>query len=710
MQTVSSAITSNSTHFILFGGTNDSWVAQSNITVVSKAALANLNHSDKPQNLFQIIGQLPYSAYDMGLIRDGSSVYLFGGIDQGNHISTILKVDISIYPFNITVVGNLPFGMENPRVLRINDLVYIFGGSNPDAGISQSHIFEFNLTDYSIQDSGFTIPNLSATIYYFNNLVYLIGGVNYNSNTYVRNILVFDPTTNSIHKISNLPSAVFIGSSIQVNNKIIFMSRRNSTYFSNQPMVLDLNSMTEKTYSIPLLSGDNFVSSYQLLFDGGVQLYLVGGMFPTNITLKHSIYRIDLNDVIGNEIVNSANSNTLYQVTNNQSTFLLSKKYTGFNFNDNHSQLVSSFKQIKLKSSDTLKIKMNYDSHSDPDTRQRILIGFTSDTPITKVDTFNTIPSSNFVGIRMQNTIVNNKTYVVFIARVVMNKVSILQKSFPYLANLTYSVEFSFTKLNSTNYYYSMSINGNTFSEIKNSSLNNLTLNSFAIWNENLYTDYPLEGYYKGNVQSFSLMETESVSNSMNLKEILIIALIANFFILVLLSYITFSPRYKYLATGTKPEGVPTALVSLGFYNLYLMLKKAFEKIDKFVAVGLEEDSGDFSGSFPANFDFLQDNDKLIIDYNSLEDMTGLAIKILINLLDYLDHGTYLTNVQLNLGISRSSFYYTINKLKERGFIEIHTTVQDDQRKKFVAISSKGYSLLKLVYNHLDTYFNGNNP
>ena len=90
--------------------------------------------------------------------------------------------------------------------------------------------------------------------------------------------------------------------------------------------------------------------------------------------------------------------------------------------------------------------------------------------------------------------------------------------------------------------------------------------------------------------------------------------------------------------------------------------------------------------------------------------MTGLAIKILINLLDYLDHGTYLTNVQLNLGISRSSFYYTINKLKERGFIEIHTTVQDDQRKKFVAISSKGYSLLKLVYNHLDTYFNGNNP
>ena len=91
-----------------------------------------------------------------------------------------------------------------------------------------------------------------------------------------------------------------------------------------------------------------------------------------------------------------------------------------------------------------------------------------------------------------------------------------------------------------------------------------------------------------------------------------------------------------------------------------------------------------------------------------MEEITGTGIIIIIALLDYLDHGTYLTNIQLNLGLSRSSFYYTINKLKEQGFIEIRGTIQDDQRKKFVVISSKGYALLKLVYKHLDSYFNGN--
>ena len=314
MQTVGSAITSNETHFFLFGGTNDSWVGQSNITVVSKAKLENLNHSDNPHDLFQIIGQLPYSVYGMGLIRDGPFVYLFGGVDQGSQISTILKIDISTYPLNITSVGKLPFGMESPRVLRIGDLVYIFGGNNFLLGKNQTKIFKFNLTDNSILDSGINIPYRSPAVFYFNNLVYLIGGTNDNSNTLVTDILTFNPNTNSIHKISNLPSAIDISSSVQVNNKIIVMSRRNSTYFSNQPLVLDLNSMSERTYSIPLLAGNNFVSSYQILFDGDVHLFLVGGMFPTNITLKNTIYRIDLSNLIGNEVINSENSGIHYQI------------------------------------------------------------------------------------------------------------------------------------------------------------------------------------------------------------------------------------------------------------------------------------------------------------------------------------------------------------------------------------------------------------
>jgi DNA-binding MarR family transcriptional regulator len=155
---------------------------------------------------------------------------------------------------------------------------------------------------------------------------------------------------------------------------------------------------------------------------------------------------------------------------------------------------------------------------------------------------------------------------------------------------------------------------------------------------------------------------------------------------------------------GTKPEGVPNAIINLGFYNLYLTLKKAFKKIDQISIVSIEEDNSDFNNSFPSSFEYLRDPNSVIHNLD-IEDMTGLAIKILVNLLDYLDHGTYLTNIQVNLGINRSSFYYSINKLKEKGYIEIQTLIKDDQRKKFVILAPKGFSLLKIIYNQLDTYF-----
>ena len=178
---------------------------------------------------------------------------------------------------------------------------------------------------------------------------------------------------------------------------------------------------------------------------------------------------------------------------------------------------------------------------------------------------------------------------------------------------------------------------------------------------------------------------------------------------ILLLAYVVRSPRYKYLSTGEKPNGLPGSLMNIGIYNLYLSLKKVFQKIGQFSIVALEEDTYNFNKTFNQDLDFLKDSESLIFDYNTLEDITGLVIKILINLLDYLDHGTYLINIQINLGLSRSSFYYTINKLKEQGFITINITVLDDQHEKFVIISQKGFSLLKLGYNHLDSYFNNNN-
>ena len=335
-----------------------------------------------------------------------------------------------------------------------------------------------------------------------------------------------------------------------------------------------------------------------------------------------------------------------------------------------------------LNNAGTISINLKYFSHQDVNTRQRILIGFTSSTPTAKVDTFNTVPSSNFIGIELRNDVANNNTnYIMISARIVKDKSNIIDMPFYYSTNQTHDISFLYTQLNSTSFYYSLTIDGNTYGQIGNSSLNNMVFNSFSIWNENASYG-SLQGYFKGQINSYSFFTNIPVQSNQYIKNILIIALLSNLVIILLLIYVIRSPRYKYLVTGKSPDVVPNALVDLGIYNLYIKLRKAFEKLEQFSKVSIEEDHKDFENSLLGDFDFLKNADSILFDQETLEEMTGTGIKILIALLDYLDHGTYLTNIQLNLGLSRSSFYYTINKLKEQGLIEIRGTILVVIRKK----------------------------
>ena len=88
--TTGSAIVSNSTNLIFFGGTNDNWDGINTIISVNKEQLLNFNNSVNSSSLFHIIGHLPYTVYDMGVVNVGSVVYLFGGFSSYNIISGIL--------------------------------------------------------------------------------------------------------------------------------------------------------------------------------------------------------------------------------------------------------------------------------------------------------------------------------------------------------------------------------------------------------------------------------------------------------------------------------------------------------------------------------------------------------------------------------------------------------------------------------------------
>jgi DNA-binding MarR family transcriptional regulator len=696
-----SAITSNDTHIFFLGGTNDSWVGNRNIFVVDKSDLENLNNFSDINSLYKVVGELPFPVYGMGIAKFGSIIYLIGGFSNGTRYSSILKINLTQEPFNISLIGNLPYGLENPRIQMLNDIIYIFGGANAILGDEERNIFIFNITDNSLTDTKVLTPFVLPEVCYFNNKIYLIGGYDVKLATYVKNIFLFDFITFTFDEVLQLPFSFSIRESIFINEKLIILNYSNSSSVSSEPLILDFAKGEFYNYQLEV-SNINDLVDYHTFFSENHSVWIFGGGFPYNLTKSHKIFQINFNSIFGVEYSNINKLSNL-EVENNNTNYILDKNNIKYNFDSYYSQLRVPFNSSKLHDSDTLGIKTKYSYHNDSNTRQRIQIGFTSDSPIEKLNTFNTLPSSNFIGIQLQNTVFNSQNMLSITGRIVKDKENILNKYVYIEKSSIHEIEFNVLIINETHFYFTFGVDGRYDSDIRAGSLNGLQLNSFSIWNQNS-SFLELEGIFIGEVDYFSYIQSPTNVNNNNLKDLLAISIFCNLFIILIMIYIIRAPRFKHLVMGTKPEGVPNAIINLGFYNLYLTLKKAFKKIDQISIVSIEEDNSDFNNSFPSSFEYLRDPNSVIHNLD-IEDMTGLAIKILVNLLDYLDHGTYLTNIQVNLGINRSSFYYSINKLKEKGYIEIQTLIKDDQRKKFVILAPKGFSLLKIIYNQLDTYF-----
>ena len=82
--------------------------------------------------------------------------------------------------------------------------------------------------------------------------------------------------------------------------------------------------------------------------------------------------------------------------------------------------------------------------------------------------------------------------------------------------------------------------------------------------------------------------------------------------------------------------------------------------------------------------------------------ITGLSMKILLTLLSVNDSkNLFLNSIQEKSGSSRSSFYYNIKKLNEKALIEVMIQITNDQRKKLIHLTPKGYNFLKSIYNDL---------
>lgn len=87
-----------------------------------------------------------------------------------------------------------------------------------------------------------------------------------------------------------------------------------------------------------------------------------------------------------------------------------------------------------------------------------------------------------------------------------------------------------------------------------------------------------------------------------------------------------------------------------------------------------------------------------------LENMNGMAIKLLFSLVNFSDQSVCLTTLQSKLDMNRSSFYYTVKKLTKLNLIEIKLPISEDQRKKTISLSPEGRKFLQSVYMKLKSH------
>lgn len=705
-----SAEVSNGTHLLLFGGTNDSWDGLNTVRAISLQQLYEINTTNNPSALYQTIGSLPYLAYNLGVVTYSNLIYLFGGFDNGTDITTILKVNTGVYPYNYSIVAHLPIGLEQPNVIRVNNIVYIFGGRSIQHESMEREIYSFNITDNTIQDLHLQTPTISPKLCYYNKLIYLIGGTDPNIPKYSSSEYSFNPVTNQIVLVSNSLKGLYYSNSMQFNNKIFLLTQREDSQIIKQPVLFDFTKISYEPVNsnFPFPTNNvTFENNFNLYTMNNNDLYLFGGIINSGISYSHSVYVLNFKSLFGVQAIKNQINNQHYVTTNNNSNYLVNNDSIKFNYDTTKSILSYFINPVKLQDSDTIQVDMNYIRHNDVDSRQLIENGFTNAVPSGPVNQMNSIPATNFIGLQLRNNQAGGVNYLYATALVVNAQNILLSKNFLLVPNIEHTINFELTVINDSYFYYCLHIDGNVLGEVIPGNLINMQLKEFASWNTNMFVGASLEGNYSGILTNFNIFHKPAIQNTKLVHDLLLVCLFLNFFVIVVLIYIVRSPRFKYLSTGSKPEGIPTSVIDLGFYNLYLQLKKLFTKIEMFSVVNLEDDSSRLD-DFQGKFNFIKEDDSYpnAFDPELLDDISGVAIKILINLLEYLDHGTYLTHIQINLGINRSKFYYTINKLNEKGFIILSSTITDDQRKKYVTISSKGYSLLKLIYQQLDDYFN----
>lgn len=287
---------------------------------------------------FTELSTMPYAAYGIAVVNNGTDIYLFGG-RASSGVNNAYKYNTLDDTY--TELTSLPTGTGQFTATLYNGEIYMFGGYT--TGVSAlAYKYNIESDSYTQLASLPSARNCVATALY-KNRIYIIGGYNGNAMTAT---LYYNIDTNEYTTLTPLPSARFASAMVIYNKELIIMGGQGSSR-SNVVFLYNVETDTMQTYEKTLSTAVVRASGVLV----GNKIYIIGGYAETTYS-----------SIIQTGLISSGADELVYD----KNTLIINTEQTGTDI-----KLITSGMSLEMKMSNVL----YYSTESGIDYSTEILYG-----------------------------------------------------------------------------------------------------------------------------------------------------------------------------------------------------------------------------------------------------------------------------------------------------------------------------------------------
>ncbi|WP_411677900.1 Kelch repeat-containing protein [Caproicibacter sp.] len=217
-----------------------------------------------------LVTNMPGSRYSACCALVGSEVYIFGGYNGEDNLSSAIKYNPSTNTY--TSIASMPEARGGACCAIVGGEVYIFGGYSGAGYLSSAIKYSPSTNSYT---SIASIPGerASACCAEYNGEVYIFGG--YNGEDNLSSAIKYNPSTNSYASIADIPANQAYACCALVGSEVYIFGgyRYPSTFF---PSAIKYNPSTNTYTSIASMPEARGYACCALV---GSEVYIFGGYY-----------------------------------------------------------------------------------------------------------------------------------------------------------------------------------------------------------------------------------------------------------------------------------------------------------------------------------------------------------------------------------------------------------------------------------------------